>query len=247
MALQVEYKITQGAECDKIIFEDTTPVFDAVTALGGYGAPNVTRANITATQFIFTLPDSTIVTLNQLAINKNCLPDPAGSVKDIFPSDMGLTALLDECHEMEYEVYVGDIASGSIVLDKKYIVLDPTGTASTVTYDGNTFKEGDTFIGTAVTTYTEGNALMEVSALESSVTNKFIVWCNVRNLIKSLALTTVKEKCQKECDWVDELFRLNMELDYTLLAFSNGMNDCACTSIKELSKEAVEFFNKCCC
>lgn len=244
MALQVSFKAIQTPDCATIKLEDDTPVYNAVTAPGGYGAPNATRADIKSTRFLWTLPDATVKTLD-----KGYLPDPALTQQSFVPGDLGLSEFADDCYNpIRYEVYHNDIASGSIVAGQTYRVLDPSSTNDAITYDGVAYTEGQTFLGvTGVTTYTEGSASLEVTELASFVENNVIYFCNIRTTIRNLMLAAATQKCQKGCNWARELNLLNQDLDNLLIAFANGMTDCACTDLKDLSQEAKEFFAKCCC
>ena len=228
--------------------DDNTDVFVAgqpPVMLGcqeGYGN-TVNRVNVLRTTLTFTLPDNTVV-----IVDNGYRPTQVGIYAEITAADLGLSVIESDCYTVEYKVYGANVASGNIAAGKEYIVVDVT-TGNTVTYNNSTYTDGETFVGIAgITTYTESSAAnTHVSPLESSLTKRQMYACETRTLLVALAKQAIADKCQKDCDWVDTLTRYFVEYTSIMIAFEEGLDSCACDALSIMHKEAAEFFTKCCC
>lgn len=57
MALQPNFNICSAKGCNKLIFNETTGIYDADLNTGGYGTPNIAVGDVVETNIIITLPD----------------------------------------------------------------------------------------------------------------------------------------------------------------------------------------------
>jgi hypothetical protein len=238
MALTLSFTVAQSADCDTLTFTETTG-----DQTGGYGdAGNPLHTDVKNTRLEITLPDD-----SEVVVDKSYLPaqaaDPNGTF-DFFPADVGYDAFPNGVWDVIFKVYTTDTAPGAIVEGSEYIV---TGAGYSITYDGNSYTDGETFIGTSEASYSVIAGTGEVNILEAQESCGALVHCGVRECIKTLML----QECGKDCDCRDDFMdAINMiVIDYNTaqLAFNDQNYDCASAILKRLEEACGGICDKCNC
>jgi hypothetical protein len=235
MALIVDFTIEQSSDCKTITVTETTG-----DGAGGYGdAGNILYTSVANTNLIVVTPDGTARN-----VNKAYLPTQAASPNgsfDVVAEDLGYTIIPNGVYGMTLELYSIDTPSGGLVEGTKYIV-----TGGTVTYDGTTYAENETFVATAVDTYTE-NTPASVNVLEAKKECNLLITCGLLSCLKTLML----QRCEAPCDCRDDFHAAMNELiiDYNAaqLAFNEQNYKCANDTITRLEKNCSGICNDCGC
>lgn len=237
MALTLDFSIAQSTDCGTLTFTETTG-----DGTGGYGdGGNPLYTAIKNTILRIELPNGTI-----LNVHKDYLPAQAANpngTKDYLPADVGYSAFPNGVWDITFKVYITDTASGAIANGTEYIV---TGAAGSITYDGTTYTQNQTFTGTTVTTYTE-NVACEVNAFATSKQCNFLIYCGLRDCLKTLLLSRCKEPCDCRDDFHAAMNELVIDFNAAQLAFTAQNYKCANDTILRLEKQCSGICDDCDC
>ncbi len=237
MALTLDFTFSQSADCDTITFTETTG-----DGTGGYGdGGNPLHTDVRNTLLNITFPDGT-----SADINKGYLPtiatNPNGT-QAYVATDFGYTDMPNGVWDVTFRVYTDDTGSGALVDGTEYIV---TGSGGSITYDGTTYIENQRFIAGSVATYTE-NTACEVNVFEAEKQCNFLIYCGVRECLKTLMLN----RCGNECDCRDDFHaamnELIVDFNAAQLAFTAQNYKCANNTIIRLAKKCGGICNDCGC
>ena len=237
MALTLNFTISQSTDCGTLTFTETTG-----NAAGGYGdAGNPVYTAVKNTLLRITLPNAT--TLN---VHKDYLPAAAASpngTKDYVPADVGYSEMPNGVWDITFKVYTTDTASGAIANGTEYII---TGAGGSITYDGTTYTQNQVFTGTAATTYVE-NVACEVNVLEATKQCNFLIYCGVRDCLKTLLLSRCKSSCDCRDDFHAAMNELVVDFNAAQLAFTAQNYECANDTILRLEKQCSGICDDCNC
>lgn len=237
MALNPTFTFAQSADCGTITVTETTG-----DGTGGYGdAGNSLYTDVKNTRFNIILPDGGTATLD-----KDYLPTQAATPNgtfDFIPADVGISAFFSGVWDVTFKLYTTDTASGAIVAGKEYIV---TGTGASITYDGITYLADSTFVGTSTTTYTE-NVAGEVNVFYAEVQCNFLIYCGVRECLKTLLLSRCDNDCDCRDDFHDAMNELVIDFNAAQLAFNAQDYKCANNTLIRLGKNCSSICNDCGC
>ena len=239
MALILDFTITQPTDCNNITFTETTGEYSSPDNEGGYGTPNPIYNTVLYTLLEVTMPDGTVKIIDKgYKPTQNASPN---GTFDISASDLGYTTMPNGIYNFNYKIYSNNIGTTSIVQDTEYIVR-----SGTISYDGTTYEQGDTFIGTATTTYTNVSGSATVSSLLAIKDCNFLIYCNLRECLRKLMLM----RCD-DCDCKDAIAEgvteLVIDFNAAVLAFNLGNYDCAKDTIERLEKSCSGICNDCNC
>lgn len=237
MALLPSFTFAQSADCGTITVTETTG-----DSTGGYGdSGNALYTEVRNTRFEIILPDGGSATLN-----KGYLPIQAASPNgnfDFFPADVGISAFFSGVWDVTMKLYTTDTASGDIAAGVEYIV---TGTNGSITYDGETYLNGMTFVGTAETTYVE-NVACEVNVFYAEGQCNFLIYCGVRECLKTILLSRCDNDCDCRDDFHDAMNELVIDFNAAQLAFNAQDYKCANNTMIRLEKNCGSICNDCGC
>ena len=237
MALDLDFTITQSADCDTLTFTETTG-----NSTGGYSdAGNPAYSDVTNTLLKIEFPDAT-----SGVFHKNYLPTQDASpngTKDYVASDFGYTDHPNGVWEVTFNVYTTDTASGALLDGTEYIV---TGLGGQITYDGTVYEENETFIASSTATYTEDVAC-QVNVLAATKTCNILIYCGVKECLKSLMLQRCGNECDCREDFHNAMNEIIVDFNAAQLAFTALNYDCANKIIKRLEKQCGGICNDCGC
>lgn len=240
MALELNFTITQDDDCDILTFTETTGAYSSPDNEGGYGAPNPAHTDIVFTQLIATLPDAQVK-----YIKKGYTPTAAASPNGTFnivPDDIDYTGFPNGVYNLELEVYSGNIASGALVNGTKYVV-----TGGSITYNGTSYSEGDTFTANSTDTFVVATGSPVVSSLLSSKDCNVLVYCHLRACLRKLMLERCTEGCDCKETLGDRVAELVIDFNAAVLAFNEQNYKCASDTIERLEKACSGICNDCGC
>jgi hypothetical protein len=235
MALTVDFTVAQSSDCKTITITETTG-----DGTGGYSdGGNIAYSAVRNSNLVITLPNERVVN-----VHKGYLPTqdaaPNGTLI-VQAEDVGFSAFPNGVWNAELEIYGADTASGNLIKGIKYIV-----TGGTVTYDGTTYAENETFIATAEADYTE-NTAAEVNVLEGSKNCNLLIYCGVQACLKKLML----QRCEAPCDCRDDFHaamnELIIDFNAAQLAFNEQNYKCANDTLERLEKHCGGICNDCGC
>jgi len=237
MALTLDFSITQSTDCGTLTFTETTG-----DGTGGYGdGGNPVYTDVKNTILRIELPDTTV-----LNVHKDYLPTQAANpngTQDYLPADVGYNKFPNGVWDTTFKVYTTDTASGAIVNGTEYIV---TGAGGSITYDGTTYTQNQTFTGTSETTYTE-NVACEVNVFEASKQCNFLIYCGLRDCLKTLLLSRCKKPCDCRDDFHAAMNELVIDFNAAQLAFTAQNYKCANDTILRLEKQCSGICDDCDC
>jgi hypothetical protein len=146
----------------------------------------------------------------------------------------GLGIIQDTVLPIVYEVYgVEATTSFTPVLDRQYLV---TGTG-TVTWGGNTYRQGEVFVTSTVSTVASGSGTFGVSPLEGSYYNVFQTTYNVKMQAKDLTVSNIRSPQPNGAKYNDILGDINGRLNSISLVdgLGNVSLQLAYDNLKDLS------------
>lgn len=101
MALVLQFNACVKTACTELTISELTGTYNAVSNLGGYGAPNATTGQVTATILTITNPNGTVYTIDLLATT-------------YFPTTDTL---------LEYVIPLSEIGGGTTISDGQWTFL----------------------------------------------------------------------------------------------------------------------------
>ena len=237
MALKPTFTLEQSADCITLTLKETTGLYDATTNDGGYGTPNPAESTIINTNFVFTLPDDSVINLSN-----GVTPDTGGvSSVDFTAAQLGYTAPPSGVYNIEYELF--SIANSAVVTDgTRYIV---TGGGS-ITYNGQTYFSNQTFTATSVSSFTI-NGSCTVNPLAHTKNCNFLIFCGVQSCLKQLLLERCNEPCDCRDDFHAAMNELVIDFNAAQLAFSAGNYKCANDTMQRIEKNCGGICDDCGC
>jgi hypothetical protein len=111
MALSLDISICQVGSCKSLTFTEKTGAYNASTNTGGYGSPNATIGGTTSRTLAITMPDESVVTINNATMTAAGFPTTDCSIEyEITSAALGLGALTnlpDGLYTIVYTVVSG--------------------------------------------------------------------------------------------------------------------------------------------
>jgi hypothetical protein len=154
----------------------------------------------------------------------------------------GLGIIQDTVLPLVYEVYgVEATTSFTPVLNRQYLV---TGTG-TVTWGGNTYRQGEIFITTTVSTVASSSGTFGVSPLEGSYYNTFQTTYNLEKQIKDLNVSNISSPQPHNAKYNDIIGNIYSRLNSITLVdgLGNVSLELAYNNLKDLSVECTNLKN----
>lgn len=154
----------------------------------------------------------------------------------------GLGVIQDTIFPIVYEVYGVEATVGfTPVLDKQYLV---TG-SGTVTWGGNTYRQGEVFVTSTVSSVASGSGTFGVCHLEASYYNVFQTTYNVETQIKDLVVSNIGNPQPQSAKYNDILGSMYARLNSITLidGLGNVSLELAYNNLQDLSVTATNLEN----
>jgi hypothetical protein len=246
MALTLDFTLAQSADCDTLTFTETTG-----DGTGGYGdAGNIAHTDVENSDLLITFPDGTTS-----RIDKGYTPDNAtnpNGTETYSPSDFGYSTMPSGVWDVAFTVYAVDAAANNDLGGGVYNTISQgevykvTG-IGTVTYNGITYNRNDVFTGVlGETTYTKTDSAV-VSKREAVKECNFLLYCGVKECLKTLMLQRCGNECDCREDFHDAMNELIIDFNAAQLAFTAQNYQCANETIARLERACSGICNDCGC
>ena len=174
-------KIEQDCTNDAIIFSDITDNGGS----DGYGNVGTNeRVDVIATQFTIKKPDGTTYSTGI----SGYMPVWGAEMRltpQIFNSSW--TTFDDMNYAFTYSVFINEISTGAIAVNKTYMVYNGGG-AGFITYNAVKYYDGETFIGTSTTAFSSASSAKVTLKQDYDYSANILYWCNVKKCIKNLMM-----------------------------------------------------------
>jgi hypothetical protein len=246
MALTLNFTIAQSADCKTITFTETTG-----NGTDGYAdGSNIAHTAVENSDLVIKFPDDT-----SSRINKSYTPSQAASPNgtlDYVASDFGYSSIPSGVWDITFNIYKadatanvdqGDGTHGVIVSGTTYIVTN----SGSVTYNGVAYAQNETFVGVAGQAYYAKAGSAIVSVFEAKKQCNFLIYCGVKECLKTLLLQRCESDCGCSEDYHDAMNELIIDFNAAQLAFTAQNYLCANETIQRLEKSCAGICNDCGC